>query len=363
MHTEFFEITAHGEIKMEFNSNSSNTNLYLKRLNSFTSDIQYKFTAISLFSGGGGLDLGVNLAGFKSLFVSDLIPTYVDTIKQNLPHVKTYTKDATELTAEEILRLSGATDIDLMVAGPPCQSFSILGQRKALEDPRGKLTIKYFKLIAGVKPKAFIFENVPGILTVNKGQDFKDLFEFAKETTGYTLFKTRLNAMQFGIPQSRERVFIVGFHPDLKIDSFSFPEVPTGTFSEELTASMPSKYALENVNGLPNHDIRIHGERVRSRYEKILPGERDHIDHTDRIDPERPSGTVLVGSSAGGGRPHIHPYEPRVITVREAARLQSFPDWYKFSGSSTEQYRQVGNAVPPLMAYELAMKIREALEG
>lgn len=169
--------------------------------------------------------------------------------------------------------------------------------------------------------------------------------------------------MQFGIPQSRERVFIVGFHPDLKIDSFSFPEVPTGAFSEELTASMPSKYALENVNGLPNHDIRIHGERVRSRYEKILPGERDHIDHTDRIDPERPSGTVLVGSSAGGGRPHIHPYEPRVITVREAARLQSFPDWYKFSGSSTEQYRQVGNAVPPLMAYELAMKIREALEG
>ena len=141
---------------MEHNSKSSNTNLYLKRLNSFTSDIQYKFTAISLFSGGGGLDLGVNLAGFKSLFVSDLIPTYVDTIKQNLPHVKTYTKDATVLTPEEILQLADAKDVDLMVAGPPCQSFSILGQRKALEDPRGQLTIKYFKLIAGVKPKAFI---------------------------------------------------------------------------------------------------------------------------------------------------------------------------------------------------------------
>lgn len=338
-------------------------NLYLKRLNSFTPDIQYKFTAISLFSGGGGLDLGVNLAGFKSLLVSDLVPTYVDTIKYNLPHVKTYTKDATELTAKEILQLSGAVNVDLMVAGPPCQSFSILGQRKALDDPRGKLTIKYFKLIAGVRPKAFIFENVPGILTVNKGQDFKNLFEFAQETTGYTLFRTQLNSMQFGIPQSRERVFIVGFRPDLKIDNFSFPTTPTGAFSGELTTSMPSKYALEDVNGLPNHDIRIHGERVRNRYESILPGERDRVDHTDRIDPERPSGTVLVGSSAGGGRPHIHPYEPRVITVREAARLQSFPDWYKFSGSSTEQYRQVGNAVPPLMAYEIAMKIREALEG
>lgn len=348
---------------MGHNIQYADSNPYLQRLNSFTSSIQYKFTAISLFSGGGGLDLGVNLAGFKSLFVSDLIPTYVDTIKQNLPHVRTYSKDATKLTAAEILDLSGATSVDLMVAGPPCQSFSILGQRKALDDPRGQLTIKYFQLIAGVKPKAFIFENVPGILTVNKGEDFKNLFEFAKETTGYTLYQTRLNSMQFGIPQSRERVFIVGFRPDLNVGNFCFPNAPTGAFCDNLTSSMPSKYALEDITGLPNHDIRIHGERVRSRYEKILPGERDRVDHTDRIDPERPSGTVLVGSSAGGGRPHIHPYEPRVITVREAARLQSFPDWYKFSGSTTEQYRQVGNAVPPLMAFELAMKIREVLEG
>lgn len=338
-------------------------NPYLQRLNSFSKNIDYKFNCISLFSGGGGLDLGVNLAGFKSLFVSDLIPAYVATIKHNLPHVVTYTKDATDMTAQEILQLSHADEVDLMVAGPPCQSFSILGQRKALGDPRGMLTIKYFQLIAGVKPKVFIFENVPGILTVNKGQDFKNLFEFAEKTTGYTLFKRRLNSMQFGIPQSRERVFIVGFRPDLNISEFEFPDVPTGQYAEQLSAAMPSKYALEDITGLKNHDIRIHGSRVRARYEKILPGERDCIDHTDRINPECPSGTVLVGSSAGGGRPHIHPYEPRVITVREAARLQSFPDWYEFTGSSTEQYRQVGNAVPPLMAYEIAMKIREVLES
>lgn len=346
------------------NKNSySITNPYLQRLNSFTKDINYKFTCISLFSGGGGLDLGVNLAGFKSLFVSDLIPAYVATIKHNLPHVITYTKDATELTAQEILQLAHTNDVDLMIAGPPCQSFSILGQRKALNDPRGMLTIKYFQLIVGVNPKAFIFENVPGILTVNRGQDFKGLFEFAKKTTGYTLFKTRLNSTQFGIPQSRERVFIVGFRPDLNVTDFQFPDVPTGQYVDQLNPAMPSKYALEDVAELANHDIRVHGDRVRTRYEKILPGERDRVDHTDRINPEQPSGTVLVGSSAGGGRPHIHPYEPRVITVREAARLQSFPDWYEFTGSSTEQYRQVGNAVPPLMAYEIAMKIRKVLEG
>lgn len=340
-----------------------NENYYLKRLNSFGRDVVYKYTCISLFSGGGGLDLGVNLAGFRSVLVSDLIPAYISTIKHNFPQVITYTKDATNLTAKELLQLTHVPEIDLMIAGPPCQSFSILGQRKALDDPRGKLTIKYFELISDVKPKSFIFENVPGLLTVNKGRDFKNLFAFAQEKTGYTLFTTRLNAMQFGIPQSRERVFIVGFRPDIDCSSFDFPDKPTGNYSECLGKVTPSKLALEHVEGLPNHVIRIHGDRVRTRYQKIPQGGRDHTDHTDRIDSARPSGTVLVGSSAGGGRPHIHPYEPRVITVREAARLQSFPDWYEFMGSSTEQYRQVGNAVPPLMAYEIAMKIRKVLEG
>ena len=339
-----------------------NQNMYLQRLNSFQKDIVYSFNCVSLFSGGGGLDLGVNLAGFKSLLVSDIIPSYTETIQHNLSHVKRYTKDAMQLTADELHKLSGVTDVDLMVAGPPCQSFSILGKRKALEDPRGKLTIKYFELIADVRPKAFIFENVPGLLTVHQGKDFENLWEFIKEVTGYQLFRDKLNSMTFGIPQSRERIFIVGFRPDIDCSLFKFPDKPTGQFADCLTESMPSKLALQAVNGLPNQVIRLHGDRVRARYEKIPQGERDKIDHTDRIDPERPSGTVLVGSSAGGGRPHIHPYEPRVITVREAARLQSFPDWYEFKGSITEQYRQVGNAVPPLMAYEIARQIRKVLE-
>jgi DNA (cytosine-5)-methyltransferase 1 len=133
--------------------------------------------------------------------------------------------------------------------------------------------------------------------------------------------------------------------------------------NQHLPDWIPAKFALENVDGLYNHDIRIHGDRVRSRYEEIPQGGRDKIDHTDRIDPERPSGTVLVGSKAGGGRPHIHPYFPRHITVREAARLQSFPDWYRFLGTSTAQYRQVGNAVPPLLALAVGKSIRTALKS
>ena len=162
----------------------------------------------------------------------------------------------------------------------------------------------------------------------------------------------------------RKRVFVVGFRQPTKF-AFPLPEyrnpLKLKLDNYNLPDWIPAKLALENVDGLHNQDIRIHGERVRSRYEKIPQGGRDKIDHTDRIDPEKPSGTVLVGSKAGGGRPHIHPYLPRHITVREAARLQSFPDWYRFLGTTTAQYRQVGNAVPPLLARAVGKSIKVAL--
>ena len=326
-------------------------------------DIPSHFTCISLFSGGGGLDLGAHFAGFKTLLVSDIVPTYTQTIKHNLPYVNVYNDDAMQLTPEKLRELAGIDgDVDLMIAGPPCQSFSILGKRQSLGDPRGKLTIKYFELIRGIQPKAFLFENVPGLLNVNKGDDFRNLWDFIEETTGYRLFKKKLNALSFGVPQSRERLFIVGFRPNIKSESFVFPDKPTGEQSDCLPSIVPCKYALEDVDGLPNHTIRPHTKAVIERFSNVPQGGRDKKSHSDRLDPEAPSGTVLIGSSAGGGRPHIHPYEPRVLTVREAARIQSFPDWYEFCGTSTEQYRQVGNAVPPLMAYELLSNIRRVLE-
>jgi len=338
-------------------------NIYLKRLNSFQSpqEHEYQYNCISLFSGGGGLDLGLSLAGFKSLVVSDVKEPFVSTIKHNLPHVNTHVGDAMDLSSSSLVNLAGNNDIDLMVAGPPCQSFSILGKRKALDDPRGKLTVKYFELIAEMRPKAFIFENVPGILTVNQGQVWQDLLILIEETTEYSIHFQKLNSANFGIPQIRERVVLVGVREDIDDSTFVFPDYPTGLYSDLLSDSSPSKWALENVKGLPNHLIRQHGERVKNRYMKIPEGGRDTTDHTDRINSIKPSGTVLVGSSAGGGRPHIHPFEPRVITVREAARLQSFPDWYVFQGSTTDQYRQVGNAVPPLLAYEVGIKIANIL--
>lgn len=349
-------------------TDTSAANPYLVRLSAFSKRLIQNppFNLISLFCGGGGLDLGLNFAGFGTRVASDVASAFVDSVVANLPHAKACKEDALKLSKSKLCGLAGTTKIDLVAAGPPCQSFSVLGRRGALADPRGKLALKYFDLIAEIRPRAFLFENVPGLLSVNKGEDWRKLIKYAKEKTGYYLHPARLNAVSFGVPQFRERVMIVGLRQDVH---FEFPTAPTGPKAGQLIASLasdalegvPSAWALASVAGLANHNIREHGPRVRRRYMSIAPGDRDRTDHTDRIDPDRPSGTVLVGSGGGGGRPHIHPFEPRVITVREAARLQSFPDWYVFQGGSTAQYRQVGNAVPPLLAYEVGKRIAEAL--
>ena len=343
---------------------NKNPNIYLQRLNSFSKETDYKYNCISLFSGGGGLDLGAHFAGFKTLLVSDIIPSYTNTIKANLPHVSVYNDDAMDLTPDKIRGLAQIEgDLDLIIAGPPCQAFSIMGKRQSLEDPRGRLTIKYFELVSGLRPKAFLFENVPGLMTVNNGDDFCNLLKYIESKTGYKLYRTKLNASDFGIPQERERIFIVGFRPDISCESFSFPEKASGPLHDQLPDKMPSKYALENVENLPNQVIRVNTSAVRKRYEAVPQGGRDLGSYSDRLRPDLPSVTVMIGSSAGGARPFIHPYEPRALTVRETARLQSFPDWYEFSGSRTEQYRQVGNAVPPLLAYEILSAIKSVLEA
>lgn len=336
-------------------------NPYLRYLNSFRNNVNGNLSCISLFSGGGGLDLGAYLAGFKTTFASDLKYSYVSTIKYNIDHTKVFNGDIVNLSAEDILTMAGLHigNVDLMIAGPPCQSFSILGKRKALKDPRGQLSQKYFELICEIKPRAFLFENVPGLLNVNNGSDFYNLWTFLKEKTGYNLFKKICHANDYGIPQYRDRIIIIGFREDVDCKNFYFPTSPSKP--NDLPNNVPSKWALENIDNCANQVIRKHGATVRERYANTKPGSRCKTDHTDRINPDTPSGTVLVGSSAGGGRPHIHPIEPRVITVREAARLQSFPDWYIFQGSTTDQYRQVGNAVPPLMAFEILSKVHETL--
>jgi DNA (cytosine-5)-methyltransferase 1 len=254
-----------------------------------------------------------------------------------------------------------------VIGGPPCQSFSILGARKSTGDPRGKLVYEYARFIREIGPQAFLFENVPGILTVNKGADWKELLSFFESETGYHIHWTKLNSVWFGVPQFRQRVIAVGFRDQAAYERFKWPRRFHSESWDQPELGMqpprPAEMAFEDVAHLPNHVLREHCERVVTRYSQIAPGGRDRKDHTDRVHPQRPSGTVLVGSGAGGGRPFIHPTEHRHITVREAARLQSFPDWREFSGGPTAAYRQVGNAGPPIMAKAVAHEIANALKG
>lgn len=348
------------------------SNLYLEKLNSLPklSKIKYKFNAVSVFSGGGGLDLGAAWADFHVKFSSDVESTHCETIEYNFSDCSTLCTEVEDLTKDKIVKKIGSVKIDLLIGGPPCQAFSILGKRQSINDPRGMLIYDYARLVNELKPEAFIFENVPGLLTVNNGDDWKDFLnhlEFGE--TKYKLFVKSLNAADFGIPQIRQRIFIVGFK-DKKAE-FDFP-VPTHQKEKQSDSAdssegddnfwLPARLALENLKGKRNHRIRIHGERVKERYKKVIPGEKDKVDHTARIHPDKPAGTVLVGSKSGGGRPHIHPKLPRHITVREAARLQSFPDWYFFTGTDTWQYRAVGNAVPPLLGRAICLEIAKTLE-
>lgn len=345
-------------------------NRYLELLSELQppKEADQRFTCVSLFTGGGGLDLGLEAAGFHTALASDIERALCDTIDFNLPRCRTLAADVHELKGRQIKRDCDLREVDLVAGGPPCQAFSILGQRNSFDDPRGALVYEFVRLIRELEPRAFVFENVPGLLTVNGGRDWAELVSCFEKETQYRLYPDIVNSADFGVPQIRKRVIVVGFRDNAS--PFVFPQ---STHQETNRAATqydqgkpewhPSHLAFEGVEGLPNQRIRPHGQRVRERYAAIIPGTRDRVDHTDRIDPARPSGTVLVGSRAGGGRPFIHPFEPRHITVREAARLQSFPDWYVFANSETWQYRAVGNAVPPLLARALGREIAKHLGG
>ncbi len=311
--------------------------------------------SVGLFSGGGGLDLGLSFAGFTFKYANDVERCCVNTLQHNFPECHSEARSVLDITGDDIRQGIGTSDIELLAGGSPCQSFSMLGKRAALNDVRGQLVFEHIRLINELQPEAFLFENVPGILSSNKGQDWRMLLEAFKNQTGYEIYTTVLNAANYGVPQVRNRVVIVGFR---ELTNFAFPK-PLLTTNQWIK----SIEALSDCEGLPNHIMRKHSEAVIERYKALHPGSRDKVDRTDRIDPNKPSGTVLVGSGKGGGRPFVHPTEPRALTTREAARLQSFPDWYEFKGTPTQQYRQVGNAVPVLMAMELGKAIRQALDG
>lgn len=331
---------------------------------------------VSLFTGGGGLDLGLESVGFECLLTAEiddhscktLKKAQAESIQRNKPFLRhaiieqlDLSSDCADFILEKIEMKRG--ELPLLAGGPPCQAFSVFGKRKGLDDARGQLSHKYVELVAKLAPEVFIFENVYGLLTLEQGVVFENLkcrLQSPCEDLNYTLSVHRINAANYGVPQFRDRVFIIGCRLGREVTHIQ------QTHSDRDSNLLPYTTVKDALKGLPlecnplipNHIGRKHSERIIERYASLKPGERDPKTRINKLNLDKPSFTIIVGSDKGGGKGHVHPTESREVTPRESARIQTFPDWWAFSGTSRHPIRQVGNAVPPLLGAAVGNAIR-----
>lgn len=335
---------------------------------------------IDLFCGIGGLSLGFEQAGFEVISAVDMwkdaIVTYNHNRKDKVGKVETV-EDFNVNELPEIIKEHRVTGI---IGGPPCQGFSTVGRRD-VDDPRNKMYLEFYKAVKLALPDFFVIENVKGMLTLNKGAFVKDLIErFGPCGLGYNITYELLNAADYGIPQNRYRVFYVG----IRGKKFEFPK-PVGYkltakdaisdlegANSEQYGSMPKndfqKVMRCNLKKPLNQDYTNHSEQTISIISQVpdggnikdLPPEIWHVRKYnkafERMGTFKPSNTIDTGH-----RNYFHYSEPRIPTVRESARIQSFPDKFEIIGTRGSQYKQVGNAVPPMLAKVIADEIKRIL--
>ncbi|WP_293870051.1 DNA cytosine methyltransferase [Flavobacterium sp.] len=371
--------------------------------------------SIDLFSGCGGMTLGFGWAGFNSVLASDIDENCEKTFATNFPETPFLCGDLSEFTIDEFDKIITDKIIDVIIGGPPCQGFSLANKRrnKVSQDPRNSLFYEFVKTITWYNPKSFVMENVKGLLSMESGQvimQIQNEFENAGEY-GYEVRTKVLRASDFGVPQSRERVIIIGIRKDLNL----VPEFPSKKGEKEITveeaisdlpkinagegeekmnyASKPTndyqKFMRKNAKNVFNHIAMRHTQRLIERFKAIRPGknlldvwethgavqrgnpnEKSKVKFSQnnlRLIANKPAPTIAASFQSN----FIHPFLDRNFTAREGARLQSFPDDFIFEGMRTKmswekglsQYQQIGNAVPPLMAYEIAMTLKKVLEN
>jgi DNA (cytosine-5)-methyltransferase 1 len=329
---------------------------------------------LGLFAGGGGLDLGFAAAGFNIVLSSDIDAHSCKTLENNQGKYDFYANhavfcdDIANLNLEKITELCGAkSKIDFMIGGPPCQAFSISGKRKGLEDPRGNLVFQYARLIKEIEPTGFLLENVAGLKTIHGGTLYQELLEVLSFDGKYTVSAQEYEVADFGIPQFRKRLFFVGNKIGKVIPAMETTHTAPNTLYNGHLAYKTVGKALENMPiaitdwkltpSIDSHVGREHSQRIIDRYASLRFGERDPKTRINKLNPDKPSYTIIVGSDKGGGKGHVHPFIAREVTPRESARLQTFPDWWEFYGAGRHVIRQVGNAVPPLFAAQFAAHI------
>ena len=375
------------------------------------------YRILDLFCGTGAISYGLNLVDprFSVVAAVDSNQAAADTFKLNHPTADVRCVDIQILEDEFVNEITKTGPIDLVVGGPPCQGFSSLRPSRgtALDDPRNSLYREFQRMVSAFRPKIFLMENVVGLVNANRGELLEDILSGFKDLD-YVLDWKILNSANFGVPQKRERFFLLGVRKDISSTPICFPE-PTHTFTGktigivdktrhlenstngrdaisawEAISDLPkiesggfqSKYGLppqnefqeamrKGANHLTLHQAANHSEKMLEVM-KHAGSSRASIPHGlltsgysssySRIDPAGPAPTITVKFTSPASSKCIHPFSDRAITPREAARLQSFPDRFKFAGSKTDIASQIGNAVPPLLAGAFAPIISEYLE-
>ena len=361
-------------------------------------------TGIDLFAGAGGLSLGFEQAGFDIEAAVEIDPVHCATHEFNFPNSRAICASVVDLTGAEIRRRAdlGKTDIDVVFGGAPCQGFSLMGKR-ALDDQRNQLVFHYVRLVGELQPKFCVFENVKG-LTLGKHAQFLDELIVALGDAGYNVLLPYrvLNASDFGVPQDRRRLFLIGARKDQAIPDYPDPVNQTTTgwdaigdlpdadqfaelvaldsvatiwTSESIYAKRMRGMARDPTNfGYGRHfdsstltsSLRTeHTALSQQRFLATENGDTEPISRFKKLHPDGLCNTLRAGTDSARGaftspRP-IHPFLPRVITVREAARLHSYPDWFRFHTTKWHGFRQIGNSVPPLLGRAVALKIIAAL--
>ena len=344
---------------------------------------------IDLFSGVGGLSHGFEDVGFEPVVAIDFWDDAIKTYNHNRKDKVGVSMDITDFNDNVLPQIIGKHAIDGIIGGPPCQGFSTARLSNATEkidkfnESRNHLYLEFFRTVDVVRPKFFLIENVRGLVSANKGAFVKDIIE-RFGGIGYNVTYKILNASDYGVPQNRQRVFFVG----LLEGEFEFPEkfdykVSTKEAIKDLIQSNEDdiqKYSTTSKNeyqklmrngkkGVKNHEVTIHNEQTANVISmvpdggniKSLPPEywqiRKYNKAFQRMNSELPSNTIDTGH-----RNYFHYEANRIPTARESARIQSFPDSFEFLGTKGSQYKQVGNAVPPLLAKVLAEKIKSYLK-
>lgn len=375
---------------------------------------------VDLFSGAGGLTCGFSYKieknsfkktdDFNFIFANEYNEQAAKAFATNFSDIHLIKGDIAKITQNTLSleNISSNIPVDLIIGGPPCQSYSTVGKRQY--DQRAKMYQEYTKMLRFLRPAMFIFENVTGLLSMknDKGnpviEDISALFDHITESLGYRLYRKILNAKDFGVPQSRERVFIVGLRKDIDYE-WTFPSptygqglknyvtvaeaisdlplVRCGQKKEKYTKVAKTDYQLlmrGNSLEIYDHECGIYGDRMNTIIKAVKEGKgRPYINElvANGILPEechltsgydntygrlwwhKPSTTITNSLGTPSALRCIHPLQNRALTTREGARLQSMPDWMRFCGNKHERNSQVGNAVPPLLAMAIANQVRK----